>query len=56
MPSERSVFLTDVECQGRCCPDEGCQGICLLNAARILQMQKVKADVVRTRGIRAFAF
>jgi len=46
----------DTECQGRYHPDEGCQGICLLNAARVLQTQSVKVDVVRTRGVRAFAF
>jgi len=66
LPSERSVCLTDVECQGKCLlddachgiclPDEECQGICLLNAVRILQTQSVKADVVRMRSVRPFAF
>ena len=55
MPSERSVCLTDAECQGRYPPDEGCQGICVLNAARVLQTQSVKADVVQMRGVMAFA-
>ena len=56
LPSECSACLTDAECQGRCRPDEECQGICLLNAARVLQTQNVKADVVRTGSVRAFAF
>jgi len=66
LPSERSVFLTDAECQGKCLPDDTChgiclpdkecQGICLLDAARVLQTQSVKADVVWTRSVRAFAF
>ena len=56
LPSERSVYLPDAECQDRCRPDEECQGICLLDAVRVLQMQNVKADVVRTRSARAFAF
>jgi len=66
LPSERSACLTDAECQGKCLPDdvchgiclldEECQGICLLDAARVLQRQSVKADVVRTRGVRAVAF
>ena len=53
---ECSVCLTDAECQGRCRPDEGCQGLCFLNAARVLQMQSVKADVVHMRSVRTFAF
>jgi len=66
LPSERSACLTDAECEGKCLgdyprhgiclPDEECQGICLLNAAHVLQTQNVKADVVRTRSVRAFAF
>jgi len=66
LPSGPSAYLTDAECQGKCLPDdachgiclpdEECQGICLLNAARILQMQSVKADVVRRRAVRAFGF
>jgi len=66
LPFERSACLTDAECQGKCLrdyprhgiclPDEECQGICLLNAAHFLQTQSVKADVVRTRSVRAFAF
>ena len=56
LPSERSVYLTDTEYQGRYRLDEECQGICLLNAARVLQSPKVKADGVRTRSVRAFAF
>ena len=65
LPSGRSACLTDAECQGKCLPDdachgiclpdEECQGICLQDAARVLQTQSVK-DVVRTRGVRAFAF
>jgi len=64
--SERSACLTDAECQGKCLPDEvchdiclldeECQGIYLLDVVHILQIQSVKADVVRTRGVRAFAF
>jgi len=56
LPSERSTCLTDAQCQGRCRPDEECQCICLLNAAHVLQIQNVMADVVRTRSVRAFAF
>jgi len=66
LPSECSTCLTDAECQGRCRPDEGCQGIGLLNAARVLQTQTVKANVFQTihgaasafqtRSVRAFAF
>jgi len=56
LPSEGSACLTEAECQGRYRPDEGCQGICFLNAARVLQTQSVKADVVRTRSVRAFTF
>ena len=44
--------LLDDACHGICLQDEECQGICLLDAACVLQMQSVKADVVRTRGIR----
>jgi len=66
LPSEHSTCLTDTECQGKCLrddachgiylPDEECQGICLLDVARVLQTQSAKADVVLTRGVRAFAF
>jgi len=66
LPSGCSACLTDAECQGRCHLDEGCQGICLLNAAHVLQMQNVKANVLRTthatasafpmRSVRTFAF
>jgi len=66
LPSERSACLTDAECQGKCLPDDVCHGICLLDeecqgirlldAALVLQTQSVKADVVRTRGVRAVAF
>jgi len=56
LPSGHSACLTDAECQGRCRPDKECQSICLLNTARVLQTQSVKADVVRRRSIRAFAF
>jgi len=51
LPSERSACHTDTECQGKCLPDDTChgiwlpdkqgQGICLLNAARVLQTQNV---------------
>ena len=40
-------------CQGRCRPDEGCQGICLLNAARVLQTQNVKANFFQTQSVKA---
>jgi len=56
LPSEHSACLTNAEYQGRCHPGEGCQRICVLNAAGVLQTQNVKADVVQTRGVRAFAF
>ena len=56
MPSECSVCLTVAECQGRGRPDEECQGTCLLNAARGLLMQNVKADGVSMRSVRVFAF
>jgi len=66
LPSERSACLTDAECQGKCHLDDACHGIwladaeyqciCLLDTARVLQTQSVKADVVRARGVRAFAF
>jgi len=52
----QGICLLNAECQGRCRPDEECQGICLLNAAHVLQTQNVKADGVRTRSVRAFAF
>ena len=53
LPSGCSAYLTGAECQGRWRPDEECQGICLLNAARVLQTQNFKADVVRRRSVRA---
>ena len=59
--SERSVCLTEAECQGKClwdCPRDGIclpdkesQGICLLNAVYVLQMQSVKAYVIQTRSV-----
>ena len=61
LPSERSIRLTDVECQGKCLPDDACHGICLpneecqsiclLDAAGVLQTQSIKADVVQMRGV-----
>jgi len=56
LPSGLSVCLTDTVCQGKCHPDKEFQGICLLNTAGVLQTQSVKADVVRMRSVRAFAF
>jgi len=53
LPSERSACLTDAECLGRCRPDEECQGICVLNAARVLQTQNVKANFFRTQSVKA---
>ena len=65
LPSECSTCLTNAECQGKCLPDNACHGICLPDeecqgiylpdVARVLQIQSVKADVVRMRGVRAFA-
>ena len=65
-PSERSASLTNVGSQGKCRPDEKCHGIslldeecqriCLLNAARVIQMQNVKANVFRTMHAMASAF
>jgi len=48
--------LPDDACHGICLPDEECQGIGLLDVVRVLQIPSVKADVVRTRSVRAFAF
>jgi len=66
LPSERSACLTDAECQGKCLPDDACHGICLpdeecqgiylLDIVHVLQMPSVKADVIQTRGVRAFVF
>ena len=53
MSSGRSACLTDPECQGRCRPDEGCQGICLLNVVHILLMQNVKANFFQTQSVKA---
>ena len=48
--------LLDDACHGIYLSDKECQGICLLNAAHVLQMQNVQADVVWTRSVRVFAF
>jgi len=56
LPSGRSARLTDAECQGKCLPYEVCQGICHPDAARVLQTQSVKANVVRTTHATASAF
>jgi len=53
LPSGCSACLTEAECQGRCRPDEGCQGIYLLNVARVLQTQNVKANLFRTQSVKA---
>jgi len=60
------VCLTDVGSQGKCCPDDKCHGIslldeecqriCLLNVARVIQMQNVKANVFRMMHAMASAF
>jgi len=65
-PSGRSPCLTNVGHQGKCRPDDKCHCICLLdkecqriwllNTVRVLQMQSVKVDVIRTRGVWAFVF
>ena len=55
-PSRRNACLTDAECQGKCLPYEVCQGICHPDAARVLQTQSVKANVVRTTHATASAF
>jgi len=48
--------LLDIVCYGICLPDEECHGICLLDAVHVLQVPSVKADVIRTRGVRTFEF
>jgi len=59
-------FLPDAEGQGKCRPDDACHGICLLDvkcqgichpdAARFIQMESVKANVVRTTRATASSF
>jgi len=66
LPSERSLYLTDAECQGKFIPDEtchgiyltdeNCQGIYLLNTAHVFLMQNVKANVDQTMCAIASAF
>jgi len=63
LPSERSACLTDAEFQGKCLPDDtshviylpdqDCQGICFLDAARVLQTQNIKANFLRTQSVKA---
>jgi len=62
----RALFLLYAECQGKCRPDdtshniclidEECQSIPLRDTARLLQMQSVKANVLRTMHAIASAF
>jgi len=59
-------FLPDTEGQGKCRPDDACHGICLLDVkcqgichpdtARFIQMESVKANVVRTTRATASSF
>ena len=50
------ICLLDDACHGICLLDEKCQGICLLDAARVLYLQSVKANVIRTTHAMASAF
>jgi hypothetical protein len=39
------------ECQDTCLPNEECQGISLLDAARVFRTTSVKTNVVRTQSV-----
>jgi len=61
--SGRSAYLTDIECHGKCRPDDACHGICLPDeeyqgicnpdAARFLQTGIVKVNFFRMQSVKA---